>query len=613
MKGICPVCRNVFDMDTERCPTHGIAIVENVSGTVLAGNYKLEQLIGVGGMGSSVWRANQTKINRPVAVKLLPPATEIHAKRFAREARIASHLNHPNIVIIHDYGQSENNQLYLVMELLEGVTLQREIKRCGTLPVKRALHISDQVLRGLEHAHSKHVVHRDLKPGNLFLTNRNNDPDYIKVLDFGLAKSFAEDNDNHIAGQSPDELNVTGTEKVLCGTPNFMAVEQLFCTELDARTDVYAMGVVLFLMLTGQLPFVASNAAELYQKIISQPVPLFDDILPSHQVPNAIESVIRKALSKEAAERYPDAQAMRIALAEAAGEEANRPDKPKRTNHWSKTDNFAAINTTVSTDDNITSVQEQPASATNRITVMILLALIVGVSIWNMNSNKLKRVPASQSPTNAQQVETSSSGQNAADKASDKSGQTSLSASNKTSSDKLKTQNKKDVANRAAPKDNKEKTAASILVKITSVPSGANVTYQGVQVGITPFNLFLERKNHAFKLSKSGFLAKKISINLKGTRGATHVENIRLTSVTPTNNRIKKSAFPNKKKMELLEPAWRNRKSSRHKSSTSPPKDQPKRKIKIQLLDEEKAREISSPKGPKKKPARKVHIETLGD
>ena len=313
----CPKCLQRFPGKLDKCPADGWPPVEDLAGTQVAGRYGLEKLIGVGGMGSSVWRAKQTAMGRTVAIKLLPPTGTTPGQRFAREAHIASNLNHPHIVVVHDYGETEDGKLFLVMENLEGTTLQHEIKRTPILPVDRVLRIADQTLRALEHAHLKYVVHRDLKPGNLFLVN-GHEGDFVKVLDFGLAK-YVEDASGEGEGGVPHDMDVTGQRPVVCGTPNYMSPEQLLTGKVDARTDLYALGVVMYRLLTGRLPYVSDSSYELYRQIIQNPVPAFDVLAGNSstvQVPDALQDVVRRSLGKRPEDRYASAKEMRVALRE---------------------------------------------------------------------------------------------------------------------------------------------------------------------------------------------------------------------------------------------------------------------------------------------------------
>ncbi len=161
-------------------------VIEDLTGQLIGGRYRARELIGVGGMDSAVWKAWQIGAERAVAIKVLPPADDAAGKRFARGARIAANLSHPNCLVIHDYGKTEDGKLYLAMELLVGQVFQDVLPAEG-MAVPEVLHIIDQVLQALEHAHAQRAVHRDLKPDNLFLCRKNDDALHVKILDFGIA------------------------------------------------------------------------------------------------------------------------------------------------------------------------------------------------------------------------------------------------------------------------------------------------------------------------------------------------------------------------------------------------------------------------------------------
>ena len=320
MSWFCPACLTRFDEPISRCPNDSWPPVEDLSHVVLAGRYTLQRLIGVGGMGSTVWLAKQTHIDRPVAVKLLPPGNEIPMRRFEREARIASNLRHPTIVTIYDYGPTDDGKLFLVMEYLEGQTLEQVLRTTACLPVERTLHIAVQVLRALSHAHSKRVVHRDLKPSNLFLTASDEDPDYVKVLDFGLAKYFVDEDASDVQSAVALDHDVTGQRQVVCGTPSYMAPEQ-WRGRIDARTDIYALGVILYRMLTGNLPFTGQPDYELYHRVITEEVPPLHVMKPDLECPPGLEAVVMKALAKDPRRRYGTAREMRADLERLRGRE----------------------------------------------------------------------------------------------------------------------------------------------------------------------------------------------------------------------------------------------------------------------------------------------------
>src|ERR1051325_3020567 len=212
-------------------------------GVIVAEKYRLEAKLGEGGMGA-VYRATRLMIGDEVAVKILhseqhdPKASE----RFRREAQAAARLKHPNAVNIYDFGVTDDGLQYLVMEFLEGESLRKIIKQQGPLPCSTAAEILSQVCAGLDEAHRHHIIHRDIKPDNIII-NVTVTGIRVKVLDFGIAKIY-----DHTAS------SLTQTGNVL-GTPHYMSPEQCIGEELDSRADVYSLGVVLYEMLTGRVPF----------------------------------------------------------------------------------------------------------------------------------------------------------------------------------------------------------------------------------------------------------------------------------------------------------------------------------------------------------------------
>jgi len=313
---ICSHCGEKYATTRTRCTVDGQRVVEDLSGQTIGGRYLVRELVGVGGMDSSVWRAWQTGTERTVAIKVLPAAEDAAAKRFARGARIAANLSHPNCLIIHDYGTTDDGKLYLVMEFLEGQILQGHLAD-GAMSVADVLHIADQVLRALEHAHSHRAVHRDLKPDNLFLTRKNEDALHVKILDFGIAKYIEEDVTDPAGRAADDDLdNLVTEQRQVCGTPQYMAPEQVVGARVDARTDIYALGVVLYRMLTGRLPFDGKTRYELYQKHLQEAPPPFREANPNLDAPPRLELIIQRALAKSPAHRFQTAAEMRYALSE---------------------------------------------------------------------------------------------------------------------------------------------------------------------------------------------------------------------------------------------------------------------------------------------------------
>ena len=318
MPRICPKCFERFADEVRRCPHHGKGTVEDLAGELIADRYELRTLLGVGGMNSTVWAAWHAATHRTVALKLLPATHPSAAERFARGARLASNLSHPHITTVHDYGRTETGGLFLVMELLEGSSLHAALKREGAMSPERVLRITEQVLRALDHAHRKHIVHRDLKPGNLFLLSEHGEAnDFAKVLDFGIAKAFEGD---EVDDSNEDALHNLSSEvthqRQVCGTPHYMAPEQVAMGRVDARTDLYSLGVVMYRMLAARLPFEGKETHELFRMHLTEPPARFRVARPDLEIPPAIEAVVLRALAKDPDERFASANEMRAALRE---------------------------------------------------------------------------------------------------------------------------------------------------------------------------------------------------------------------------------------------------------------------------------------------------------
>ena len=259
------------------------------------GRYEILDPIGAGGMGE-VWRARDTELGREVAVKVLPAEvadSPDRRKRFEREARATAGLNHPNLLTVHDVG-IENDRPYLVTELLEGETLRRMLRHGRPAPAS-AVAWSMDVARGLAAAHNKNVVHRDLKPDNVFLTTDNR----VKILDFGLAKILETEisTEEETAALSSD--TAAGT---LLGTMGYMAPEQLRGDPVDTRTDVFSFGCVLYEMLSGTRPFAGGSSADYVSAALrDDPAPLDDNLSVS------VRAIVRRCLEKRPAARYQSA------------------------------------------------------------------------------------------------------------------------------------------------------------------------------------------------------------------------------------------------------------------------------------------------------------------
>jgi len=281
-------------------------------GRTINDRFLVTGLLARGGMGK-VYRAEQAPLGRPCALKVLNPNyageadPEFH-RRFFLEASIASKLAHPNTVTIFDYGRTDDDVYYMAMELLEGQTLHRAIREAGSLGEERALHVAKQVCRSLREAHQIGVIHRDLKPANIFLVEHGDEKDYVKVLDFGLVKNLNEKPD--------DQLTQTG---LFMGSPKYMAPEQIQGNPVDARTDIYSLGIILYEMLTGKVPFDRTTSVSILMAHVNEPPPPMRQMKPDLVVSPAVEHMVMRAIAKDPSHRFSSMDELIAAIKIAQG------------------------------------------------------------------------------------------------------------------------------------------------------------------------------------------------------------------------------------------------------------------------------------------------------
>ncbi len=299
----CSACSNVCLPTQAYCSACGASLSEAAQivgdpyiGSVLGGRYQVVKKLGEGGMGA-VYRAQVLEVGHTVAVKLLHErfaGDETALKRFEREAQVASRLDHPNSIAILDFGTSASGASYLVMEYLQGVSLDGVLVS-EPLSVGQSIQIIRQVLAVLEVAHAMSIVHRDLKPANIFLIDQGHGYNHVKVLDFGIARLRREGG-----------ARVTRTGMV-CGTPEYMSPEQARGFELDARSDLYAAGIVLYEMLTGRRPFEGMSPAEVMSAQISDSPVAPSLRAPDRNIPPSLDAIVLWAMSKAPEDRLPSA------------------------------------------------------------------------------------------------------------------------------------------------------------------------------------------------------------------------------------------------------------------------------------------------------------------
>ncbi len=274
------------------------------------GRYRVRKRIGRGGMGE-VWSAWDETLKREVALKILRTDRQdaVAVARFEREVRATIELTHPNTVRVFDFGATEEGLSYYAMELLQGETLAQLVRREAPLTVERAAWLGLQVARALAEAHARGIVHRDIKPENIFVTHAGDEADHAKVLDFGIARV-----DGALQGL---------TETGVVGTPQYLAPELLMGEPATGAADVYALGVVLFQMLTGELPFAAEDARALLLARLALPARQVRELRP--EVPEALADVVRHALERQPSDRLATGRALADALAQTGLAERHKP------------------------------------------------------------------------------------------------------------------------------------------------------------------------------------------------------------------------------------------------------------------------------------------------
>ena len=295
-------------------------------GSVVAGRYRITGRLGRGGAGS-VWEAIQDPLDRAVALKVVRPDLDARVldefkERFLREAALAGKLSHPNVVRIFDFGTTDDGLQYVVMERLEGRTLKQRVRLTGPIAALEAASLAANVSRGLHHAHTRGIVHRDVKPSNVMLVPTDEGGERPVLLDFGLVKDVHADT----------STTRTGT---YLGTPDYMAPEQARGNmDVGPAADLYSLGCVMFYMLTGTVPFRSDNIVGLAVQHLQEPVPPMAEKAPAGvRVPEGLEAIVRRCLEKQPENRYPDLASLASELdawirAETAGPETVDLDEP---------------------------------------------------------------------------------------------------------------------------------------------------------------------------------------------------------------------------------------------------------------------------------------------
>jgi CheY-like chemotaxis protein/tRNA A-37 threonylcarbamoyl transferase component Bud32 len=298
---LCPECGLSYSLNKEFCDDDREQLIteklDPALGTVFGERYEIESVIGSGGM-SVVYKAKHKLMNKVVAIKLMDPRLvrqQIAVRRFQLEAQAASRLNHPNVIVVHDFGITPDEQPYMVMDFLGGRSLQDILDERPQLDPPRAKRIFTQCASGLAHAHQFGVVHRDVKPNNIIIDQDHAGEEIVKIVDFGIAKLVSE------ADSKQQRLTRAGE---FFGTSMYMSPEQCRGKDVDRRADIYSLGCVMFESLTGLPPFEGENDLDTIQMHLSAEPPTLRERRPDLNIPDEFEFLVRKSLEKDADKRF---------------------------------------------------------------------------------------------------------------------------------------------------------------------------------------------------------------------------------------------------------------------------------------------------------------------
>lgn len=513
---VCPHCGEAHKDDVMFCPKTGKAIsVSRISqGTLIDGKYKVVRRVASGGMGA-VYEAVHKRIGRRVAIKLILPelaSSKEMTQRFEREARAASAIGHSNIVEVFDLGTTQEGLPFLVMEFLDGKDLGALIEERGALSVPVAKHIIGQVLDALSEAHAQKIIHRDMKPENVFLVSRGDDPYFVKLLDFGISK---------MCGGEEAKLHLTSTGLIL-GTPFYMSPEQARGEKtIDHRSDLFSAGTMFYQALTGKRPFTAENLNQLlYQIIGGKIVPPLE---ANPEMPLDMEKVLLKALAIDTEDRFASAKEFKAAV---FGEQlVSTAEIQRHQSKRAKSNEVIAFSQTIqeSTPGSISSpfatpmawtggktTEETPKKSRRLLGVvfggLFVLAVVMAFSFFLRSESGKKVESLNKSNPVAQSNSSSGAGDNG------------VKASSKDQSD-------------VEPEKNENKT---IRVKLSLDPKDAQVYLDGNRVEALPLEIMKGPEEHKLLVKKEGYVPKTLPIKAE----ADQILVISLTKSTKSSRRV---------------------------------------------------------------------------
>ena len=592
----CPECGTLYDdPNITECPADGATLVrlgdkDDLIGKVVAGRFKVESLLGAGGMGA-VYKAHQLSVDRPVALKLLKreiTADSLAVKRFLVEAKATSRLQNNHTLTVYDFGQTEDGRFFMAMEFLEGRDLRAKLDAETRLPLAHAIKIMDGMAESLAEAHTLGIVHRDLKPENIFLARRAADPEFVKVLDFGIARAHAV----------TDGMTMTKTGTV-AGTPGYMSPEGVVGRSVDVRADVYAMGIILYELLSGDQPFRGDTPFVVMTKHLNEHAPPLAVALEGEDIPEMLSKFVAQCMAKDPNERPADAGVFRQAMVLAA---QNQPyDHVMQSLDFGQTlDGAAAITSSdpslqaiaqnvsqnisrthtpfgeatmaatsaIGGPQTFTSMEVQPKKSSMGLIAGVIVALVAlgGGGFFLMQGGDDAKSAASSKAKVSKKAANVAVVSEQGEPSSDKN----------TVDPAAKPAEKTQAAPVAAPKP---ATPENVAVMIDSVPRGADVLRDGKSVGQTPVQLQLAYGDSptAFKLNLKGHVSQTIEvIPLKATTRKLTLEPIPKPAVEAPKPAAKKK----KKRKKASKPAATAKPAPKPK-----PKPKPKKKGYNDYLD----------------------------
>ena len=576
---ICPACQQSFDTG-QFCPEDGARLLVAAqgraarSGQIIDGKFTVLGMLGEGGRGQ-VYRAQQHSMDREVALKLLHKSASDSpdaVRRFLREAKNASKLNHPNIITLFDFGQTPEGQLYLVMEVLEGKTLSQLMFTDRHFTAQRTINILCQICDALQHAHSMGVIHRDIKPDNVFvLKGAGQAGEFVKVVDFGIAKF-----------QELEENETVTKAGIICGTPAYMSPEQITGKKLDGRSDLYAVGIVLYEMLCGELPFVEdSHVQQLMAQVQAEPKWL-RETNPDVEIPAALERLVMQLLSKSPDHR-PKSAAETKQLAQAALD--GRPSQPSMKTldsdaffdaievaspgpgHLTPAEEESLVNaqtgvmfTPLNASDGGVSLQSAANSLSGEkrwrmgpigwsglgvLGVLIIFLALGGSRLFQDASNEptspnpifvdTPNAPGNKAPAKTRPVPSKPSSPQAKPVVEGKAPLPAVIADQEDAG-------KEETSAKMAATPPAKSEAEEKTVLISTVPPGAEITMDGTRIGRTPINIARPEENttRTIRLRLRGFTPK--SIDITATTDASL--SVLLTKSKPRKRRAKRKKSP---------------------------------------------------------------------